>query len=67
MRPSIMRRLHASIFWACVAVLPPTLTIWRESVVYLVFISWAAMAYGALTAWQQGRTEQRIDPLEPDP
>lgn len=67
MRPSLRRRFHATVFGVMLVILPPTLTWWKDSLVYIAFMSWTAMAYAALIAWQQSLGEQRQDPAEPNP
>lgn len=54
-----MRRFN---FWAMVVfilLIPPSVTWWKDSVPYLIWISvWANIA-GHLSAWQASRVEER--------
>lgn len=55
------KRVHITIFVIMVILLPPTLLWWSESVVYLVWLSWAALAYSAIGSWQTARVEKKED------
>lgn len=52
------RRFHIGVFVVMVILLPPTLLWWTQSVVYLVWLSWAALAYAAISSWQAARVEE---------
>lgn len=52
------KRIHLAVFTVMVALLPPTVTVWRNSTVYIVLMSWVAMAYAAISSWQASRVER---------
>lgn len=47
------------IVWA--GALIPTLLWWRESVVWLVFMSWYANFVGHIGSWLAAKAEQKVD------
>lgn len=51
-------RVHLGIFVIMLALLWPTLTIWVNSVPYVVLMSWVAMAYASVSSWQAARVER---------
>lgn len=51
------QRLHLIIFIGMCLLLPPTVTIWRQSQTYIVMMSWVAMAYASVSSWQASRVE----------
>ena len=51
------QRLHLMIFIVMCLLLVPTVTIWRQSQVYIVMMSWVAMAYASVSSWQASRVE----------
>ncbi|MFG2359383.1 hypothetical protein [Streptomyces sp. NPDC048521] len=52
------KRLHMVLFFAWVALLPPTLLWWRNSIAYVVLMSWYAIAIGHVSSWQASRAEE---------
>ncbi len=58
------KRLHMVLFWAWVALLPPTLLWWSQSVQYIVYMSWYAIAIGHISSWQAARAEKREEDSE---
>ena len=58
-------RLHvrfnvvAMLVWA--VLLPPTLILWRESVFYVVLMSWYAIVVGHLSALMASKAEEKAD------
>lgn len=53
------KRFHAfmTVFW--VAMIPPTIIWWKDSVSYLVFISLYTIIVDHVTAWQTSRLERQ--------
>jgi len=58
------KRLHMTLFWVWVALLPPTLLWWSQSVQYIVYMSWYAIAIGHISSWQAARAEKREEESE---
>lgn len=55
------KRLHLVLFFAWVVLLPPSLLWWRESIAYVVLMSWYAIAIGHISSWQASRAEQEAE------
>lgn len=55
------KRLHLVLFSVWVALLPPTLLLWRDSIAYVVLMSWYAIAIGHVSSWQASRAEQEAE------
>jgi hypothetical protein len=53
-------RAHLLLALAWLLLLPPTILWWRESVPYLIFMSWYANFVGHLAAWQSAHAEESI-------
>lgn len=52
-----MRRAHGAlaVLWAALTI--PGVTIWKESIVFVIVCSTFANAYAAVSAWQAARAE----------
>lgn len=48
--------LAVAVTFACLAV--PTLTVWKESVPWLQFLSVFAIIYGAISAWEAAKAKE---------
>lgn len=57
-------RFHLGVFFLMLVLLPPTLLWWKGSVVYIVWLSWAALAYAAVSSWQAARVEIKQEAME---
>lgn len=57
--PSVHRRLNgwAAVFW--IAMAPPSMVWWKDSIPYLVGVSVYALVASHVGAWQAARTEER--------
>ncbi|MFD7995510.1 hypothetical protein [Streptomyces mexicanus] len=55
------KRLHLAAFGVWVVLLPPTLLWWRNSITYIVLMSWYAIAIGHISSWQASRAEQEAE------
>ncbi|WP_188188035.1 hypothetical protein [Nonomuraea sp. SYSU D8015] len=54
-------RLHLALTFVWIALIPPTLLWWRDSVTWVALMSlWANIA-SHFAAWQAARTERRLD------
>lgn len=65
-----MKILHSAVFWqrfhlvmlaVWVLLLPPSVLWWQQSIPYLVFMSWYAIAIGHASSWQASRAEQEAE------
>jgi hypothetical protein len=56
-----LRRFHAmaTIIWLLLAI--PSVVWWRDSVVWVVAMSWYAVVVSHATAWQAARAEDAAD------
>jgi hypothetical protein len=68
--PGAMRRVHgwATVFW--IAMAPPSMLLWKDSIPYLVGLSVYAVVTGHWASWQACRTEelqQRVEDRHDDP
>jgi hypothetical protein len=59
--PIFWKRLHLTMFVIWVALLPPTLLWWSNSLPYVVYMSWYAIAIGHVSSWQASRAEQEAE------
>lgn len=57
--PQRMVQLHFALTILWLVLLVPTLVWWRESIVWLVIISWYANFVGQWSAYQAARSELR--------
>lgn len=59
MKAKRLRQLHAvaTLFW--VAMIPPTIMWWKDSVAFLVFISIYTIIIDHVTAWQTAKFEDK--------
>jgi hypothetical protein len=55
------KRLHLTLLGVWIVLLPPTLLWWRNSISYLVLMSWYAIAIGHVSSWQASRAEQESE------
>lgn len=53
------KRVHLGLFFAWLLLLPPSILWWRESLPYLVGMSWYAIAIGHISSWQSARVERK--------
>lgn len=62
--------LHTAVFWqrfhltmlaVWVVLLPPSVLWWKNSIPYLIFMSWYAIAIGHASSWQASRAEQEAE------
>jgi hypothetical protein len=53
------KRLHLALFAVWVLLLPPTILWWKDSIPYLVGMSWYAIAIGHISSWQAARAERK--------
>jgi hypothetical protein len=53
-----LRRMHLGAMVAWMLLLVPTLIWWRQSLVYVVFMSWYAILVGHWASWQGARSEE---------
>jgi hypothetical protein len=53
------KRLHLTLFFVWVILLAPTLLWWKESIPYIVAMSWYAIAIGHISSWQAARAERK--------
>lgn len=68
--PATWARIHAglSVFWLLLTI--PAVTIWRDSVPFLVSISMAALVLGSIASWTAAKgdsnspTVEHVDRLE---
>lgn len=54
-------RCHASLMatWGLLAI--PTVLAWKESIAWVVFMSWYANFVGHFAAWQSARIERNVE------
>lgn len=59
--PETWKRLNGSATLVWLALVVPTLALWRESVPWIAFMSIWANVVGHLSAWVAGRAEVKAD------
>ncbi len=60
-------RLNAISAVVWLILLPPTILIWKESIVYLVFMSWFANFASSVAGYISARAEMHVDPESESP
>lgn len=64
-RPRTWARVHLMLTVLWMVAIPPTLLLWRDSVLWVAVMSlWANIA-SHFAAWQASRAEMRLDPDDP--
>lgn len=61
MSPHALRRFHAIATIAWLILLVPSVTIWRESLVWVVLMSAYACVMGHFSSWHGVRAEEKVD------
>jgi hypothetical protein len=59
-------RVHLVLTWVWVALVPPTLLLWRNSIPWLVFMSIYAIIVGHWSGYQASRAEVNSPDADPD-
>lgn len=56
--PRVLCRFHISMVGVWSLLLIPTVLLWRESIIWVVFMSWYANFVGHVSAWNAARAEE---------
>lgn len=59
--PRLLVRLHFAMMGVWGVLLVPTILLWKESLVWLVFMSWYANFVGHFSGWDAARAEVSSD------
>jgi hypothetical protein len=61
LEPRILVRFHATMMAVWAGLLLPTLLFWRESILWVAFMSLYANFVGHFSAWDGARAEQQAE------
>ncbi len=65
--PKFHMRFNAVNIFVWLILLPPTILLWKESIVYLVFMSWYALFSSSIAGYVSARSEMHVDPESESP